>query len=81
MQEELMTWLLNLVWHSMELDVSIGLSLISIIIDRDILSTLDNIMDSDNTLTDKEYNSIREAHDYISNARDILERLTKQKSK
>ena len=63
----------------MELDVSIGLSLISIKIDRDILSTLDSIMYSDNTLTDKEYNSIREAHDYISNARDILERLTKQK--
>lgn len=40
---------------------------------------LSTIMDSDNTLTDKEYNSIREAHDYISNARDILERLTKQK--
>lgn len=42
---------------------------------------LDLVMDSDNTFTDKEYNSIREAHDYISNARDILERLTKQKSK
>lgn len=40
---------------------------------------LSTIMDSGNTLTDKEYNSIREAHDYISNARDILERLTKQK--
>lgn len=79
MQEELMTWLLNLVWHSMELDVSIWLSLLSVIIDRGILSTLDSIMDSDDTLTDKEYNSIREAHDYISNARDILERLTKQK--
>lgn len=39
---------------------------------------LSSIMDKDNTLTDKEYNSIREAHDYISNARDILERLTKQ---
>ena len=78
MQEELMTWLLNLVWHSMELDVSIGLSLLSVIIDRDILSTLDSIMDSDDTLTDKEYNSIREAHDYISNARDMLEILTKQ---
>lgn len=65
----------------MELDVHIGLSLLSIIIDRDILSTLDSTMNSDNTLTDKEYNSIREAHDYISNARDILERLTKQKSK
>lgn len=65
----------------MELNVSIGLKLTSIIIDRDIVSTLDSIMDSDDTLTDKEYNSIREAHDYISNARDILERLTKQKSK
>ena len=62
----------------MELDVRIGLSLLSIIIDRDILSTLDSTMNSDNTLTDKEYNSIREAHDYVSNARDILERLTKQ---
>jgi hypothetical protein len=40
---------------------------------------LSKAMDEDNTLTDKEYNSIREAHDYISNARDILERLTKQK--
>ena len=40
---------------------------------------LSTIMDKDNTLTDKEYNSIREAHDSISNARDILERLTKQK--
>lgn len=40
---------------------------------------LSTIMDSDDTLTDKEYNSIREAHDYISNAKDILERLTKQK--
>ena len=79
MQEEWMTWLLNLVWHSMKLDVRIALSLVSIIIDRDILSTLDSTMDSDNTLTDKEYNSIREAHDYISNVRDILERLTKQK--
>lgn len=63
----------------MELDVRFGLSLLSIIIDRDILSTLDSIMNSDDTLTDKEYNFIREAHDYISNARDILERLTKQK--
>lgn len=76
-----MTWLLNLVWHSMELDVSIGLSLLSVIIDRDILSTLDSIMDSDDTLTDKEYNSIREAHDSIASASDIIERLTKQKSK
>ena len=42
---------------------------------------LSKAMDEYNTLTDKEYNSIREAHDYISNARDILERLTKQKSK
>ena len=42
---------------------------------------LSKAMDEDNTLTDKEYNSIREAHDYISNARDTLERLTKQKSK
>ena len=40
---------------------------------------LSKAMDEDNTLTDKEYNSIREAHDYISNARDILERLIKQK--
>ena len=40
---------------------------------------LSTVMDKDNTLTDKEYNSIREAHDYISNARDILERLIKQK--
>lgn len=40
---------------------------------------LSKAMDEDDTLTDKEYNSIREAHDYISNARDILERLTKQK--
>lgn len=46
---------------------------------EEIIPVLDDIMDSDNTLTDKEYNSIREAHDYISNARDILERLTKQK--
>lgn len=37
------------------------------------------VMDSDNTLTDKEYNSIREAHDSIASARDTLERLTKQK--
>ena len=42
---------------------------------------LSKAMDEDDTLTDKEYNSIREAHDYISNARDLLERLTKQKSK
>lgn len=63
----------------MELDVRFGLSLLSIIIARDILSTLDSIMDSDGTLTDKEYNSIREAHDSIASARDILERLTKQK--
>jgi hypothetical protein len=74
-----MIWLLNLEWYSMELNVHFVLSLISIIIDRDILSTLDSVMDSDDTLTDKEYNCIREAHDYISNARDILERLTKQK--
>lgn len=40
---------------------------------------LSTVMDKDDTLTDKEYNCIREAHDYISNARDILERLTKQK--
>lgn len=46
---------------------------------EEIIPVLDDIMDSDNTLTDKEYNSIREAHDYISNARDILERLIKQK--
>lgn len=46
---------------------------------EEIIPVLDDIMNSDNTLTDKEYNSIREAHDYISNARDILERLIKQK--
>lgn len=40
---------------------------------------LSTIMDKDDTLTDKEYNSIREAHDSIASARDILERLTKQK--
>lgn len=39
---------------------------------------LSSIMDKDNTLTDKEYNSIREAHDYIASAHDIIERLTKQ---
>jgi hypothetical protein len=39
---------------------------------------LSTVMDKDNTLTDKEYNFIREAHDYISNARDMLEILTKQ---
>lgn len=39
---------------------------------------LSTIMDKDDTLTDKEYNFIREAHDYISNARDILELLAKQ---
>ena len=39
---------------------------------------LSTVMDKDDTLTDKEYNSIREAHDYISNARDMLEILTKQ---
>lgn len=63
----------------MELDVRIGLSLLSIIIDRDILSTLDSTMNSDDTLTDKEYNSIREAHDNIASARDTIVRLTKQK--
>lgn len=40
---------------------------------------LSTIMDKDDTLTDKEYNSIREAHDSIASARDILERFTKQK--
>lgn len=40
---------------------------------------LSSIMDKDNTLTDKEFNSIREAHDSIASARDVLERLTKQK--
>ena len=44
-----------------------------------INSLLHTVMDSDNTLTDKEYNSIREAHDSIASARDVLERLTKQK--
>lgn len=78
MQEGWMTWLLNLAWHSMELSVRFGLSLLSIIIDRDILSTLDSIMNSDDTLTDKEYNSIREAHDSIASAKDILKRLTKK---
>ena len=42
---------------------------------------LSKAMDKDDTLTDKEYNSIREAHDSIASARDILERLIKQKSK
>lgn len=46
---------------------------------EDIISILDDVMSSDNTLTDKEYNCIREAHDSIASARDILERLTKQK--
>lgn len=45
---------------------------------EDIILILDDIMSSNNAFTDKEYNSIREAHDYVSNARDILERLTKQ---
>lgn len=40
---------------------------------------LSKAMDEDNTLTDKEYNCIREAHDSIASARDIIERLTKQK--
>ena len=40
---------------------------------------LSKTMDEDNTLTDKEYNNIREAHDSIASARDVLERLTKQK--
>ena len=40
---------------------------------------LSTVMDKDDTLTDKEYNSIREAHDSIASTRDILERLVKQK--
>ena len=36
---------------------------------------LDAVM-KDDSLTDKEYNNIREAHDSIASARDILERLT-----
>ena len=39
---------------------------------------LDAVM-KDDSLTDKEYNNIREAHDNIASARDIIERLTKQK--
>ena len=39
---------------------------------------LDAVM-KDDSLTDKEYNAIREAHDSIASARDIIERLTKQK--
>jgi hypothetical protein len=39
---------------------------------------LNSVMNSDESLTDKEYNSIREAHDYIASAHDIIERLTKQ---
>ena len=41
---------------------------------------LDAVM-KDDSLSDKEFNSIREAHDSIASARDIIERLTKQKSK
>ena len=41
---------------------------------------LDAVMEDD-SLSDKEYNNIREAHDSIASARDIIERLTKQKSK
>lgn len=37
--------------------------------------TLDAVM-KDDSLTDKEYNSIREAHDSIASARDTIERLT-----
>ena len=36
---------------------------------------LDAVM-KDDSLTNKEYNNIREAHDSIASARDILERLT-----
>jgi len=39
---------------------------------------LDAVM-RDDTLTDKEFNNIREAHDSIASALDIIERLTKQK--
>lgn len=41
---------------------------------------LDAVM-KDDSLTDKEFNAIREAHDSIASAHDIIERLTKQKSK
>ena len=41
---------------------------------------LDAVM-KDDSLTDKEFNAIREAHDSIASARDTIERLTKQKSK
>lgn len=40
--------------------------------------TLGEVM-KDDSLSDKEFNSIREAHDSIASARDIIERLTKQK--
>ena len=63
----------------MKLERSIFRLIMIILQFEEIIPILNDIMDSDNTLTDKEYNSIREAHDYISNARDILERLTKQK--
>ena len=40
------------------------------------VSNLDAVM-KDDSLTDKEFNNIREAHDSIASARDIIERLTK----
>ena len=39
---------------------------------------LDAVM-KDGSLTDKEYNAIREAHDSIASARDIIERTINQK--
>ncbi len=41
---------------------------------------LDELME-EFSLSDKEFNAIREAHDSIASARDTIERLTKQKSK
>lgn len=40
--------------------------------------TLCEVM-KDDSLSDKEFNSIREAHDSIASARDTIARLTKQK--
>lgn len=40
---------------------------------------LSKAMDEDDSLTDKEFNAIREAHDSIASARDIIERTINQK--
>ena len=47
---------------------------------HDNIRRLDRVLHNSDDLTEKELYSLREAHDHLANARDIIQRVLKEKT-